>query len=101
MDMLENALRIFSVPANSSDALYCLLLAQNAVHGAMAGFSGISVGLCNNRLVYLPARTLSKNRQVIYNILLLLAWIERSFFFVSTVLVSWIRWGVHGRESLR
>ena len=29
-------------------------LAQNAVHGAMAGFTGFSVGLCNNRMVWLP-----------------------------------------------
>ena len=34
-----------SVPANASDALYCMLLAQNAVHGAMAGYTGFSVGL--------------------------------------------------------
>eukprot|EP01138_Halocafeteria_seosinensis_P011244 gb/GECG01011486.1/.p1 GENE.gb/GECG01011486.1/~~gb/GECG01011486.1/.p1 ORF type:complete len:589 (+),score=45.47 gb/GECG01011486.1/:1-1767(+) len=52
---------IRSVPANSSDALYCLLLGQNAVHAAMAGFSGISVALCNNRMVYIPADTLSAN----------------------------------------
>lgn len=45
---------IRSVPANASDALYCMLLAQNAVHGAMAGFTGFSVGLVNNRLVYIP-----------------------------------------------
>jgi 6-phosphofructokinase 1 len=29
-------------------------LAQNAVHGAMAGFTGFSVGLCNNRMVFIP-----------------------------------------------
>mmetsp|Transcript_3435 Transcript_3435/g.8946 ORF Transcript_3435/g.8946 Transcript_3435/m.8946 type:complete len:83 (+) Transcript_3435:292-540(+) len=29
-------------------------LAQNAVHGAMAGLTGFSVGLVNNRIVYLP-----------------------------------------------
>jgi 6-phosphofructokinase 1 len=29
-------------------------LAQNAVHGAMAGFTGFSVGLCNNKMVFLP-----------------------------------------------
>ena len=29
-------------------------LAQNAVHGAMCGFTGFSVGLCNNRMVFLP-----------------------------------------------
>jgi len=45
---------IRSVPANSFDSLYCSQLAQNAVHGAMAGFTGFSVGLCNNKMVYLP-----------------------------------------------
>ncbi len=43
-----------SVPANAADSIYCSLLAQNAVHGAMAGFTQFTVGLCNNRLVYLP-----------------------------------------------
>lgn len=33
------------MPANASDALYCMLLAQNGVHGAMAGYTGFSVGL--------------------------------------------------------
>ena len=32
----------------------CMQLAQNAVHGAMAGFTGFSVGLCNNKMVFLP-----------------------------------------------
>jgi 6-phosphofructokinase 1 len=45
---------IRSVPANSSDSLLCMMLAQNAVHAAMAGYTGCSVGLCNNRLVLLP-----------------------------------------------
>ena len=45
---------IRSVPANASDALYCMMLAQNAVHGAMAGYTGFSVGLVNNRVVYIP-----------------------------------------------
>ena len=45
---------IRSVPANASDALYCMILAQNAVHGAMAGYTGFSVGLVNNRVVYIP-----------------------------------------------
>ena len=29
-----------SVPANASDALYCMLLSQSAVHGAMVGYTG-------------------------------------------------------------
>jgi 6-phosphofructokinase 1 len=31
-----------------------MLLGQNAVHGAMAGFTGFTVGLVNNRVVYIP-----------------------------------------------
>ena len=49
-------MRFRSVPANSSDALYCMLLAQNAVHGAMAGFTAFTTGMINNRLVYIPIK---------------------------------------------
>ena len=45
-----------SVPANASDAMYCMLLAQNAVHGAMAGFTSFTTGLVNNRMVYIPIK---------------------------------------------
>lgn len=40
--------------ANAADSLYCMQLAANAVHGAMAGYTGFSTGLVNNRVVYLP-----------------------------------------------
>lgn len=40
--------------ANASDAVLCTVLGQNAVHGAFAGFSGITVGICNSHYVYLP-----------------------------------------------
>ncbi|KAL9670590.1 hypothetical protein QQ045_008143 [Rhodiola kirilowii] len=40
--------------ANASDAILCTLLGQNAVHGAFAGYSGITVGICNSHYVYLP-----------------------------------------------
>uniref|UniRef100_A0A453KXJ6 Uncharacterized protein n=1 Tax=Aegilops tauschii subsp. strangulata TaxID=200361 RepID=A0A453KXJ6_AEGTS len=30
--------------ANASDAILCTVLGQNAVHGAFAGFSGITSG---------------------------------------------------------
>ena len=35
-------LRIRSVAANSYDSTYCSVLGQMAVHGAMAGYSGIT-----------------------------------------------------------
>ncbi|KAJ3705726.1 hypothetical protein LUZ61_009431 [Rhynchospora tenuis] len=40
--------------ANASDAILCTVLGQNAVHGAFAGFSGITSGVCNTHYVYLP-----------------------------------------------
>uniref|UniRef100_A0A6T7J7N3 Phosphofructokinase domain-containing protein n=1 Tax=Attheya septentrionalis TaxID=420275 RepID=A0A6T7J7N3_9STRA len=51
---IDPSYMIRSVPANAADSLYCMQLAQNAVHGAMAGFTGFSVGLCNNKMVFLP-----------------------------------------------
>lgn len=51
---IDPSYTVRSVPANASDSLYCMQLAQNAVHGAMAGFTGFTVGLCNNRMVWLP-----------------------------------------------
>lgn len=40
--------------------MYALMLGQNAVHGAMAGYTNFSAGLCNNRSVYLPTQELLK-----------------------------------------
>jgi len=51
---IDPSYMIRSIPANAADSLYCMQLGQNAVHGAMAGFTGFSVGLCNNRMVFLP-----------------------------------------------
>lgn len=51
---IDPSYMVRSVPANAADSLYCSQLAQNAVHGAMAGYTGFSVGLCNNKMVLLP-----------------------------------------------
>lgn len=40
-----------SVAANCYDQIYCMQLAQNAVHGAMAGYTAFSVGMVNDRTV--------------------------------------------------
>jgi len=45
---------IRSVKAESYDAYQSLVLAQNAVHGAMAGFTAFSSGIMNNKSVYIP-----------------------------------------------
>ncbi|KAI7725755.1 hypothetical protein M8C21_011082 [Ambrosia artemisiifolia] len=45
---------IRAVPSNASDNVYCTLLAQSAVHGAMAGYTGFTVGPVHGRECYLP-----------------------------------------------
>jgi len=45
---------IRAVPSNASDNVYCTLLAHSALHGAMAGYTGFSVGPVNGRHAYIP-----------------------------------------------
>src|ERR1700733_6381496 len=45
---------IRSVPANGWDAVYCLRLAQAAVHAGMAGRTAMVVGRWHGRFVHLP-----------------------------------------------
>jgi len=50
---------IRAVPANANDSIYCSVLAQHAVHGAMAGYSGITVGKVDERYVMLPIHAIT------------------------------------------
>jgi 6-phosphofructokinase len=43
-----------AIPSNASDNVYCTLLAHSAMHGAMAGYTGFTVGPVNGRHVYIP-----------------------------------------------
>ncbi len=45
---------IRSVPANGYDAVYCLRLAQAAVHAALAGRTAMVVGQWHGRFVHIP-----------------------------------------------
>ncbi|ERN15213.1 ATP-dependent 6-phosphofructokinase 6 [Amborella trichopoda] len=45
---------IRAIPSNASDNVYCTLLAHSAVHGAMAGYTGFTVGPVNGRHAYIP-----------------------------------------------
>ncbi|CAK9148556.1 unnamed protein product [Ilex paraguariensis] len=45
---------IRAIPSIASDNVYCTLLAQSAVHGAMAGYTGFTVGQVNGRHAYIP-----------------------------------------------
>ncbi|KAH0743605.1 hypothetical protein KY290_031598 [Solanum tuberosum] len=57
---------IRAIPSNASDNVYCTLLAQSAVHGAMAGYTGFTVGPVNNRHAYIPFnRIIEKQNKVV------------------------------------
>lgn len=45
---------IRAVPSNASDNVYCTILAQSCVHGAMAGYTGFTSGVVNGRQTYIP-----------------------------------------------
>merc|ERR1719150_799709 len=51
---------IRSVAANAGDAYLCLLLASNVVHGAMAGYTGFTSGLVNQRSVMIPIEAITE-----------------------------------------
>jgi 6-phosphofructokinase 1 len=53
---------IRSVPANAYDAVYCLRLAQTAVHAAMAGRTAMVVGRWHGRFVHLPISLATASR---------------------------------------
>jgi len=62
---IDPSYAIRSVPANPYDSVYCLRLAQNAVHAAMAGRTEMVVGRWHGRFVHIPmALAVSRRNQV-------------------------------------
>ncbi|CAA2934858.1 ATP-dependent 6-phosphofructokinase 6-like [Olea europaea subsp. europaea] len=53
---------IRAIPSNASDNVNCTLLAQSAVHGAMAGYTGFTVGLVNGRHTYVPFNRINERQ---------------------------------------
>ena len=45
-----------SVPANAHDAIFCMQLAQNAVHAGMAGKTGMIVGIWKGQFTHVPLK---------------------------------------------
>jgi 6-phosphofructokinase 1 len=54
---------IRSVPARGTDAVFCLCLAQQAVHAAMAGMTNLVVGFWHGRFVYVPIQLATCERR--------------------------------------
>jgi 6-phosphofructokinase 1 len=56
---------IRSTPANANDSKFCSLLAQNAVHGALAGKTDFVVGFWNNLFTLMPIpMVISKRKKI-------------------------------------
>ena len=53
------------IPANASDAVFCILLAQNAVHAAMSGRTDMLVGHWSDTFTHVPIEMTIKVRKKI------------------------------------
>ncbi|KAM1154870.1 hypothetical protein ACFX2I_037084 [Malus domestica] len=51
---------IRAVAANSTDNLYCTLVAHSAIHGVMAGYTGFVSGPINGNYAYIPLEEVAK-----------------------------------------
>ena len=56
---------IRGIPANGTDAVFCLLLAQNAVHAAMAGKTDLLIGHWSDVFTHVPIEMATKQRKKI------------------------------------
>lgn len=48
------------MPANPADTIRCAKLAENAVHGAMAGYTAFSTGIVRNAVCWIPIKTINQ-----------------------------------------
>ncbi len=56
---------IRAAPANPADAIFCGQLAEDAVHAAMAGRTGLVVGLWLGRFTHVPLAAVTSGRKLI------------------------------------
>jgi 6-phosphofructokinase 1 len=60
MRYLEPSYIIRSVPADAEDAILCDQYARHAVHAAMAGKTGLVIGLLHDHFIHVPIEMLAK-----------------------------------------
>ncbi len=60
---IDPSYTIRSIPASPQDNVYCSRLAQNAVHAAMAGKTGMVVGRWHGTFVHLPIALVTQGRR--------------------------------------
>lgn len=54
---------IRSVPADAEDSMLCDQYARNAVHAAMAGKTGLVIGLLHDKFIHVPIDVLTKEKK--------------------------------------
>jgi len=62
---IDPSYMVRSVAANAHDAIYCIQLAQNAVHAGMAGKTGMIVGQWNGQFTHVPIALATSRRKVL------------------------------------
>ncbi|XP_050386753.1 ATP-dependent 6-phosphofructokinase 4, chloroplastic [Argentina anserina] len=65
MKYIDPTYMIRAIPSNASDNIYCTLLGHSAVHGAMAGYSGFTVGPVNSRHAYIPISRVTEKQNTV------------------------------------
>ena len=62
---IDPSYMIRSLPADSNDSAFCVMLGQNAVHAGMSGRTNMVVGYCNQYFVHLPiALAIHKRKKI-------------------------------------
>ncbi|KAG7972388.1 hypothetical protein I3843_07G181500 [Carya illinoinensis] len=65
MKYIDPTYMIRAIPSNAADNVYCTLLAQSAVHGAMAGYTGFTVGPVNSSHAYIPIARVTETQNTV------------------------------------
>jgi 6-phosphofructokinase 1 len=60
---IDPSYMVRSVAANAHDSIYCMQLAQNAVHAGMAGKTGMLVGYWNDEITHVPIKLATSRRK--------------------------------------
>jgi 6-phosphofructokinase 1 len=62
---IDPSYTIRSVPANPNDCIFCGFLGQHAAHAAMAGKTGLLIGVWNNLFIHVPIELAVRKRKQI------------------------------------
>jgi len=60
---IDPSYMVRSPAANAHDSIYCMQLAQNAVHAGMAGKTGMLVGYWNDQITHVPIKLATSRRK--------------------------------------